>query len=512
MTQTYITNAGRKALDDAVAAGRNVQVVSVIVDSQMLSNDIDPRTLTKVQHNPTDQNGANAIYPVKGNSANGEVLIAWSLPANSGGYEVNGLGFLLADGTLFAYQRRALGYKPTPSDDAFFEPRGTVKYKGSDAASVEVTLSLDGHFATIPDVNYLINEHENAFRQIMRRIEGNLGQIRIYTKESEVDPEFLPIIGQTIRKSDYPDYFKHLGVTASTLRLPDWSNRYVRQLSDQYQSGVFLEDLIKAHSHTATIADDGSFTPTAYPIDLGIKSTKLTLNGRFYTNTTGEHTHSNSVSSEGEHEHQIHIEDAGAHSHSGKTNTAGNHGHRATISEAGEHNHQTEVWGAGSHWHDIPYEPDGTGGYGSISTGPHQPLINPSKKFHTEAAGYHTHTVRVLRGGLHAHGISLDSSGNHSHSLTIYNNGDHSHTAKASKAPAHSHKVTSSHEGNHRHYVDVNFGDKAVSMKLGQYTVKLHKVAAHSHRATIHSTGGTETRPKSVVAVHAVKVKYVVPL
>lgn len=512
MSQTYITAVGRKALDDAIADGRDIKIASVIVDSQMLPEDVDPRTLTAVTHCPNDQNGKQAIYPIKGKSQDGEVLIAWALPANSGGYDVNGLGIALEDGTLFAYQRRALGHKPTPDDEAFFEPRGTIKYKGEDASSITVNLSLEGHFATVPDIHYFIHEHEKEARKLMRKIEGGLGQVRIYTKVNEVDPEFLPIQGQVIRKSDYPDYFKHLGVTASTLRLPNWSNRYVRQLSEEYGAGEFLDDLIKAHSHTATIEDGGSFTPTAYPIDLGTKSSSLALNGRFYTSTTGSHTHNNTVSSEGEHSHSIKVNDGGTHSHGGKTSGAGSHSHKTHVSEAGIHNHKTDVSLAGNHVHEIPYEPDGTGGYGSISSGPHAPLPNPSKKLNTKGAGSHSHSVRVLQDGLHAHSISLDSSGNHVHSLSIYNGGNHNHTATASKAAAHSHKVTSASAGSHRHYVDVNFGDKTISMKLGTYTVELHKVSAHSHGAKIHSTGGAETRPKSVVGVYAVKAKYLVSL
>lgn len=508
MSNTYITHVGRKALDDAVAAGRAVKIAKVIVDSHMLPDDIDARTLTAVQHNPTDQTGKSAIYPVSGHSSNGEVLIAWALPANSGGYDINGLGFLLDDGTLFAYQRRALGSKPLPNENAFFEPRGTLKYKNSDASSITIDLDLTGHFATLADVEYFINEHELEVRKLLRKIEGTLGQVRLYTRLRDVDSDYLPIIGQTIKKTDYPDYFKHLGVTASTLRLPDWSNRYVRQLSEEYGEGEFLEDLIKAHNHTATIADGGSFTPTAYPIDLGKKSSTLVLNGRFHTNQAGSHTHKATASSAGEHNHSISINSGGGHSHSASSGDAGGHNHGASVHAAGEHSHSARTGQSGSHSHEVPTEPDGTGGGGAISSGPHRETSHRD----TRVAGSHTHLVTVDRAGNHGHGITINSVANHSHSVRVDAVGGHTHSASSGKVAAHSHTVSTETSGSHGHYVDVNFGTKTVSMTLGSYTVKLHKVSAHSHTATINSTGGSENRPKSVVGVFAVKTRYLVDL
>ena len=506
MSQTYITTAGRQALDDAIADGRNIQIASVIVDSQMLSEEIDPRTLTAVTHNPSDQSGNPAIYPVKGESKNGEVLIAWALPANSGGYGVNGLGFALSDGTLFAYQRRALGYKPVPDDDAFFEPRGTIKYKGADADNITVNLTLEGHFATVPDVNYFISEHDKAARQLMRKIEGGLGQVRIYTKANEVDPEFLPILGQTIHKTDYPDYFEHLGVVTSTLKLPDWREYgYIRQISDSLNAGQQLEDLIKSHDHEASAATGGAHTPKAYEMDFGTKSGKLVLNGRFNTKTAGEHDHDATVNEAGAHTPKAKPYTLGTKSGSFALNkrfytNARSHTHgRGTMDIKGSATYISETFGAVGKTDGAFYKEEG---YRASKTPDRTDSSNTGKLFFRASSGWSGRTTSES----HNHYVDV----NFGTTNVPINIG--SFTVSMEKVPAHAHTATISSGGSHRHYVDVNFGTKTVNIAIGKYTPKLYGVPGHDHTITVKHTGGSETRPKTTVAVYAVKVKYLVSL
>lgn len=219
----------------------------------------------------------------------------------------------------------------------------------------------------------------------LRKIEGKVGRVRLYMR-NDIDDDYLPIRGQTIRKSDYPDYFAHLNITAETLRLPNWSTHgYIRQFSDTLAAGVTLEQEILQHNHTATIGNGGGHTPTAHPVDLGAKSGTFTLNKRFWT------------------------ENAGAHSH--------------PISGVGDVIHQS-----------------GNSGFSAVT-----------------------------------------------------NQGTAKRTGQG---------------GDHAHYVDVNFGDVTVSIDIGSYTPILYPVAPHAHVAYIANTGGDENRPKTTVAVYAVKVKY----
>ena len=289
----YVTKAGLAAEREALATGRVIKIKSVVVDSVLLPENINPDTLTAVQLNPTDQNGQKAIYPAAGESVNNKVLIAWTLPSSSGDYQINGLGFVLEDGTLWGYQRAVLGYKPDPAGGTFFEPHGTVTHITSAAANITCELNLEGVHATVNDIQYLISQHHNQLALMMRKIEGSLGRVRTYMNADDVDEEYLSISGQTINKDDYPDFFKHMSVTTSTMKLPDWGlNGYLRQHTSALQAGRTLAEEIKRHAHTATVNKGGAHTPDAYPMDLGTKSTSVVLNKRFYTDITGNHHHS----------------------------------------------------------------------------------------------------------------------------------------------------------------------------------------------------------------------------
>ena len=287
----YVTRNGQKAEREALASGRIIKIVSVVVDSTLLPASSSPEYMNAVQDNPTDSDGVKAIYPVGGNSVNDQLLVAWTLPANSGGYHINGLGFILEDGTLWGYQRVQLGYKAPAGDGALFEPKGLITHETSAATSITFNLSLDDIYATIDDVNYLINEHKKDMWRLMRKMEGKVGRVRLYMA-NDVDDDYLVIRGQTITKVDYPDYFKHLGVTTSSLKLPDWSrNGYIRQFSDSLNAGATLTQQILRHNHTGTIGNNGGHTPTSYPIDLGNKTGSFSVSKRFYTSDDGAHDH-----------------------------------------------------------------------------------------------------------------------------------------------------------------------------------------------------------------------------
>ncbi|KJG24758.1 hypothetical protein UB37_04530 [Photobacterium iliopiscarium] len=235
------------------------------------------------------------------------------------------------------------------------------------------------------------NNTSNAMDQLldaMRKVEGKLGRVRIYMK-NDIDDDYLPITGQIINKSDYPDYFALLNITANTLKLPNWSkNGYIRQFSDALTAGTILEQEILQHTHTATIGNNGGHTPTAYPIDLGNKTGYFSVNKRFWTSSDNAHSHT----------------------------------------------YTTAIGGPIS----------GTDPWSS----------SPSDSY-----------------------------------------GD----KQTSQQPAH------------KHYVDIAFNNTPVPINLGTYNVSMHAISPHSHTAHIDNTGGNENRPKTTIAVYAVKVKYITP-
>lgn len=157
-----VTDAGKEAERQALLVGKKIKLTHVIVDSVLLPEAADPKKLTAVQQCPRDQNGELAKYLVGGESKNDQLLIAWSLPVESGDYMINGLGFWLEDGTLYAYQRVVIGYKPNPNTGALFEPRGIALQEISDESAITFNIHLDDIYATLEDIRFLISQIPHA--------------------------------------------------------------------------------------------------------------------------------------------------------------------------------------------------------------------------------------------------------------------------------------------------------------------------------------------------------------
>ena len=198
----------------------------------------------------------------------------------------------------------------------------------------------------------------NQITAIMRQMEGKLGRVRIYMA-NDIDAEYLPILGQTITKADYPDYFEYLGITDEELTLPDWSKHpYLHQASDTIPAGTTLEQQILKHAHTASSNSAGAHSHTIDNKDLGTKTVSTKDLGTKTTNTTGNHNHgikseSNEPDSDGA------IGDSwsttGTSTSSLKTEYAGNHNHTVALGShnhtvaIGAHNHTMQSAGAHSH-------------------------------------------------------------------------------------------------------------------------------------------------------------------
>lgn len=464
----YITKAGRQAEREALANGRQIKVVRCHVDSMLLSALSNPEDLTEVQKIPSDQDGKQAIYAIAGESFPDRVVISWKLPKESGAYDVNGLGFILEDGTLWAYQRMPLGYKPNPDEGAASDINGTAVHKTDNATSITINMDLSQHHATISDVEFYIRTHEKEMRKLMRKVEGNLGTVKIFMDDRDIDEGYIPIRGQLLQKRDYPDYFRHLGITSDSLRLPDWAKYpYLRQFSDSLEAGHVLNDEIRSHTHNGKTYDAGGHTPQAYTSDLGTRNARLTLNGRFGTDYAGSHSHNGRSSQSGNHNHGASVSSSGNHNHSGSATSAGSHNHRQWVNKGNDVNMDYGYRAVGT---------DDTFGSGRYSND------------RTETAGSHSHGLSINHAGSHSHSASISYSGSHSHTIDVYSG------------------------GSHNHYVDVNFGTKTIPIQLGSVNVNMQPVRDHKHGLVIDHSGGSETRPKSTAVVYAVKAKYITQL
>ncbi|MEF1204324.1 phage tail-collar fiber domain-containing protein [Photobacterium damselae] len=228
---------------------------------------------------------------------------------------------------------------------------------------------------------------------IMRKMEGKLGRVRIYM-DNEIDDDYIAISGQTIFKTDYPEYFKHMGIADSTMTLPDWGEYgYIRQFNDTHVAGTQLADEIKRHNHTGSTSEAGGHTPIANPIDLGTKK------GSFSEQLTIRRNQTNS---------------------------------RTPITLKGR-----------------------SGDDGSQ-------VVSPAWCFDA---------------------IDLGSTATHYIDVTI---------------PSWT--------------ISQPFSSNNVSVPIGSFTPTMQRVNSHVHPVTVNYTGAGETRPKTTVAVYAVKVKYLTPM
>lgn len=195
----------------------------------------------------------------------------------------------------------------------------------------------------------------NQITAIMRQMEGKLGRVRIYMA-NDIDDEYLPILGQTITKADYPDYFDYLGITDDELTLPDWSKHpYLHQASEAIPAGTTLEQQLLKHAHSASSNSTGAHSHAVDSKDLGTKTVSTKDLGTKTTNTTGSHSHpvslykdqgtDQAISAYGSTNYwkKVNTDSAGNHSH---TVALGSHNHTVAL---GSHNHTMQSAGAHSH-------------------------------------------------------------------------------------------------------------------------------------------------------------------
>lgn len=214
----------------------------------------------------------------------------------------------------------------------------------------------------------------NQITAIMRKMEGKLGRVRIYMA-NDIDDEYLPILGQTITKADYPDYFDYLGITDDELTLPDWSKHpYLHQASDTIPAGTTLEQQLLKHAHSASSDSTGAHSHTINNKDLGAK-----------TSSTDSHSHTR-----------------------GSMNITG----ETAIGEFDSNRQKGAFYGKNSYSN----SGNGTGVEGSTD---YYTKFDASRSWTgSTSSDSHNHTVAL---GSHNH--TMQSAGAHSHTITVNENG-----------------------------------------------------------------------------------------
>lgn len=108
----YLTNAGRAAELKAIENNKAITITHMIIDADVLPDSADPKAVTQIA------NPAHSPIPawVNAKVADGELNVISDIPADFGGFHINGIGYALADGTIYAYARGMGDYKRQATD------------------------------------------------------------------------------------------------------------------------------------------------------------------------------------------------------------------------------------------------------------------------------------------------------------------------------------------------------------------------------------------------------------
>ena len=147
------------------------------------------------------------------------------------------------------------------------------------------------------------------------------------------------------------------------------------------------------------------------------------------------------------HKHLATSTSSGSHTHTTTLNEAGSHTHTVTLNKTGSHSHTATISNAGKHQHTYSFYSD----------------ANADKEFGEKARDGKVETKKT------------SSDGEHTHTATISTNGEHTHTATINNTGNHTHGLTLNSSGLHNHNIDVGYA------------------------------GETETRPKNIAFVYAIK-------
>lgn len=249
----------------------------------------------------------------------------------------------------------------------------TAQYK----AGSEVVHGTEKYLALSDNTNVTPSFANRATWFKLKRYVDTTGMIHLYTSTLAPAGRLLKANGAVISRSQFPELFAKIGTIygagngTTTFNLPDLRGEFMRFYDDgrgvdagRGLGGVQM-DSFKSHLHENT----GSISST----NLGTKT----------SNTTGNHNHSGTVSSEGNHYHQT-LSNATASPSSSSNITSAN------------------------------YIAKGTSGGGGFD-----------EKYVLRAAGSPPSRGRSSTTGAHTHTLSINSNGNHSHTVNI---GTHGHT------------------------------------------------------------------------------------
>lgn len=205
-----------------------------------------------------------------------------------------------------------------------------------------------------------------------------IGNIGMFPKDSPPNELWLNADGSEFKRSEYPMLFAYLGTDyggdgVTTFKVPDLRGYHPRfsdrgrGIATDVLTGSFLDDAIRAHTHTAstnttgahahtlTISNGGDHAHTAYSAGAGTHNHRI-ASELFVENSGGSRTWvtGNQVTGRwaekwtdgvGDHAHGVGVNSGGAHAHNGTVVSAGDHSHTITINSAGSAENRVKTAG-----------------------------------------------------------------------------------------------------------------------------------------------------------------------
>lgn len=151
----YLTNAGRAAELNALKNGTKIKIVQMVVDGHLVPDDGDPKSVDTVT-TPISV-PYNAMVSV--DEVSGTLTLIADIPANHGGFIINGIAWILEGEIVYAYSRAMSDVKPSPDSGQASAVRYECEIVTTNASSITHTYDASRLYATHTDLQRSLDEY-----------------------------------------------------------------------------------------------------------------------------------------------------------------------------------------------------------------------------------------------------------------------------------------------------------------------------------------------------------------
>ncbi|MDG3089130.1 phage tail protein [Vibrio hannami] len=166
----YLTNAGRAAELNAIGSDAEIRIVKMVIDGHLVPDDGDPKAVDTVKTPisvPYD-----AMVSV--DEATGTLKLIADIPANHGGFVINGVAWVLEDGTVYAYSRAMSDVKPSADSGQASAVRYECEIVTQNASVITHTYDASQLYATHFELAEKVSKTGNEIINGIKQFAGNL--------------------------------------------------------------------------------------------------------------------------------------------------------------------------------------------------------------------------------------------------------------------------------------------------------------------------------------------------